>query len=440
MPLPNLWKDYFNLKSSPYFQTPLQKGSATKSLDMFVGREREKLQLLTAIGSSDSSRQAVAGRPGVGKTTLVQVVKNKASKEGYWVADDLIPVTTESSGMLLGQLLAGVYDAVNSNSASCGGDTHPAVTEAQPLVRIARLQLGNTSMNVSGLVLGLRLGASDSSSETISIPPDALILDGPRVLRNLLDYALENKAEGVLLHLNNLENLSDVDEKKAADRLRDIRDQALMLDGLHLIIVGTTSAILSTVNRYTQIKSVFSPPMILEELTLPDVYELLNKRYEALQNEPGKLYKKPIEDSTLEVLYKLFHGNLRGMLRSLEYGIQTLLSSCDTSDDVTFPITLQKILSVLKKPNQEELKEDLGSTNWNRILTWSEKVADPDSTQTQTTLSEIWGVNQVSTIMKTLIDAEAVEALPERHGREIQYRLTGKARLATSEHRERSEA
>jgi len=39
----------------------------------------------------------------------------------------------------------------------------------------------------------------------------------------------------VLLHLNNLENLSEVDAERAADVLRGIRDQALLLDGLHLI-------------------------------------------------------------------------------------------------------------------------------------------------------------------------------------------------------------
>lgn len=71
---------------------------------LFVGREQERQQLLSTIGGSRSSRQAVAGRPGLGKTTLVQAVKADALAAGYWVADELISITAESSSeVLLGQ-------------------------------------------------------------------------------------------------------------------------------------------------------------------------------------------------------------------------------------------------------------------------------------------------------------------------------------------------
>ena len=60
-----------------------------------------------------SSRQAVAGRPGIGKTTLVQTVKSDAQAAGYWTSDEIIPISAEEVGeQLLGQLLSGVYDAV----------------------------------------------------------------------------------------------------------------------------------------------------------------------------------------------------------------------------------------------------------------------------------------------------------------------------------------
>ena len=418
----NLW-DSFNLKSSPYFQTALEKGSETKSLNLFVGRQKEQRRLLTAIGSSDSSRQAVAGPPGIGKTTLVEVVKNEASEVGYWVADDIISVTTESSGMLLGQLLAGVYNAVDLASHGANVKDDPAVKEAHQLVCAVRLR--NTSMNV--MVAGV--GGGGGRSEMISNPPSALILDGPRVLRNLLDYAKKNEARGVLLHLNNLENLSKIDVKEAANRLRDIRDQALMLDGLHLIIVGATSAISSTVNLHPQIRSVFRPTVTLEKLNLSDVHKLLEKRYEALRNELNKPYQKPIDDRVVEKLYALFDGDLRGMLKSLEDGIETLLLDVTDVRDLSF--TLNDLFPVLKKQNQEELEEALDPKTWNHILTWAK--GDPDLPQTQDSLSKIWGIKgQVSTIINhELIPNGAVESLPEKHSRKIQYRLTSKARLAT---------
>ena len=438
MALPNLWKDFFNLKSSPYFQDPLQKDSATKSLKLFVGRKKEQKELLTTIGSSDSSRQAVAGRPGVGKTTLIQVIKNKASEAGYWVADEFISITMKSSEVLLGQILAGVYDAINS--AGHGTDNDPAVQEARQLVRIAKLKMQNININASGSVPGFSLGVGGGSSETISIPSDALILEGPRVLRKLLTYTQKKGAEGVLLHMNNLENLSDVDAEKAANRLRDIRDQALMIDGLHVIVVGHTSSVISTVNRYTQIRTVFSHPIILEGLTLPDVYQLLENRYGAFQDKSSEPFQKPIEDSAVEKLYKIFHGDLRNMLKSLEYGIKTLLLRSDNIDNLTLPFDLNDLLPVLKKQNEEELKVRLDLKNWERILIWANK--DPESTQTQDDLSKIWSIQQgqVSKIINNeLIPAGAVESLPEKRGREIQYSLTGNAVLATFQMKTESE-
>lgn len=423
MPLPNVW-EIFHLKSSPYFQTTLQKDSNTKPLSLFVGRQRELQRLLATIGSNLGSRQAVAGRPGLGKTTLVQVVKDRARTASYWTADDFISITTESSGVLLGQLLAGVYDAVVACNPDADDD--PAVEEAQQLVCSVRLRSGSMSVSVAGF------GVGGGGSEAVSTPPSALILDGPRILRNLLNYALRKGAKGVLLHLNNLENLSEADTRNTADVLRDIRDSALMLDGLHVIVVGATDAVRTVVNRHPQIRSVFSNPIILKELTLSNVYELLNNRYQALQIDANKPFRNPVEDSVVEKLYDIFRGDLRGMFKSLEDGMQTLL--LDMIDDAALPTGLNDLLSVLKKQNQEELKEELGPTRWRLVLQWAG--ADPGSIQTQTTLSNIWDldIEEVSDIMEKLANSGAVEALPKRPEREIDYLLTGKVRLATLDH------
>ena len=69
------WQDY-NLRGSPYFQDSLSRNARNTPLSLFVGRQRELQKLLIRIeGSLTGSRQAVAGRPGIGKTTLVEAVK-----------------------------------------------------------------------------------------------------------------------------------------------------------------------------------------------------------------------------------------------------------------------------------------------------------------------------------------------------------------------------
>jgi hypothetical protein len=406
MALPNLWGLY-NLRSSPFFQATLRADSQATPLHLFVGRHRERQLLLTTIGSSTSSRQAVAGRPGIGKTTLVQTVKADAQAEGYWSSDEIIPINAVgASEQLLGQLLSGVYDAVLANCPTAAG---PEVEAAQQLVRSIRLRGGGFTLSAYGVGIG------GSQSESVATPPGALLLDGPRVLRDLLRYAIGQGARGIVLHLNNLENLSEADASRAADLLRGIRDQALLHDGLHLIVVGT--------------RSVFSNPLVLEPLGLGDVEQLLANRYEALQLDQSRPWHSPVETAVVQRLYELFRGDLRGMLKALEDGITALLGLTSAGAEVA-PVGLEDLLLTLLQRNQAELQEQLGDTAWQRLLAWAQ--VDAAAVQTQAQLVELWQVKQpsVSQTLQQLIEAGAVEALPRRGREAIQYLMTGTARLA----------
>jgi hypothetical protein len=420
MALPNLWGLY-NLRSSPFFQATLRADSDATPLHLFVGRQLERQLLLTTIGSSASSRQAVAGRPGIGKTTLVQTVKGDAQAEGYWSSDEIIPIRAEgASEQLLGQLLSGVYDAVLANCPSAAG---PEVAAAQQLVRSIRLRGAGFSFSAFGL------GVGGSHSESVATPPGALLLDGPRVLRDLLRYAIGQGARGIVLHLNNLENLTEADASRAADLLRGIRDQALLHDGLHLIVVGTADAVRTVVQSHTQIRSVFCNPLVLEPLALSDVEQLLDNRYAALQLDPAKPWRSPVDRSVVQSLYQLFRGDLRGLLKALEDGITALLGLTTAGAEVA-PVGLDDLLLTLKQRNQAELQAQLGDTAWERLLIWA--AVDGTSIQTQAQLVELWAVKQpsVSQTLQQLIEAGAVEALPRRGREPIHYLITGTARLA----------
>ncbi|MCP9825039.1 AAA family ATPase [Synechococcus sp. EJ6-Ellesmere] len=357
----------------------MRADSQVTPLRLFVGRQRERQLLLTTIGSSASSRQAVAGRPGIGKTTLVQTVKANAQAGDYWSSDEIIPINAEgASEHLLGQLLSGVYDAVLANCPTAAG---PEVEAAQQLVRSIRLRGG-------------------SQSESVAPPPGALLLDGPRVLRDLLRYAIGQGARGIVLHLNNLENLSEADASRH--------------DGLHLIVVGTTDAVRT---------------VVLKPLALRDVEQLLANRYEALQLDPSSPWRSPVDIAVVQRLYELFRGDLRGLLKALEDGITALLGLTSAGAEVA-PVGLDDLLLTLRQRNQAELREQLGDTAWERLLGWAKE--DSASTQTQAQLVDLWQGKQpsVSQTLQQLIEAGAVDALPRRGREAIQYLMTGTARLA----------
>ena len=77
----------------------------------------------------------------------------------------------------------------------------------------------------------------------------------------------------------------------------------------------------TVVQSHTQIRSVFSNPLILEPLDLDDVKQLLANRYAALQLDPAKPWQPPATDAVVQGLYALFRGDLRGLLKALEDGI-----------------------------------------------------------------------------------------------------------------------
>ena len=104
----------YNLRESPFFQDTLRVGeSARYPLELFVGRERELDRLLRVIGSSPSSRQAIAGPAGVGKTTLAQRAKGEASAAGYLSRSEARSLASEltTDGLLI-RLLSYVCEAL----------------------------------------------------------------------------------------------------------------------------------------------------------------------------------------------------------------------------------------------------------------------------------------------------------------------------------------
>lgn len=417
--LPNHWH-VFHLRESPYFQTTLGNGPARYPLTLFVGRAAEIEQLLAGIGGSSSSRQAVGGAPGVGKTTLVQLVKTTAAHNGYWATTNLIPFHTgDTVERVLGRILEGVYEAVLT--ARPATTEHPAMQRAQQYVRAFRLMGGGGSISV----LGVGGGASRTTSAVT--PMDGLLLDGPRVIRELLGLALEGGARGVVLHLNNLENLAERDLANAADILRSLRDPVLLQDGLHIILVGTAEAVAATIMTHAQIRSVFSLQS-LGPLPVADVQALLEARYQHLALEPEEPVRPPVTRPTVARLYSLFQGDLRGLLKALEEGVSLLIGVVGKRPGA--PIPLAALRQVLQARYADLLAQTLTGARQRQLQQWAESLG-ATATPTQDKLKTLWGVSQpaVSQSLADLGRAGYVVTLQRRGLEPGTYAFTGASRL-----------
>jgi hypothetical protein len=289
---------------------------------------------------------------------------------------------------------------------------------AQVLVRVARLGTGGASLSAFGFGAGVSKG-------TTVVAPQEILIDGPRVMRDLMRLVRESDARGALLHLDNLENLSESDAARAAEILRDLRDVMLLHSGLHYVIAGTIDAVNIAVNTHQQIRSIVGT-LLLEPLAIEDVHRMLQARYAHLRADASAPLVPPVEDEAVAVLYRFFRGDLRGLLKALDDGVTPLIGLADT---VARPLTTAELRPVLQQRYAAELAALPEQARVEQLTRWG--TTDPAGVQTQKSLGTLWKVTQpaVSGGLTYLVRQGYVQALPRSGGTPTQYVLSGVGRL-----------
>lgn len=408
MALPNVWQ-LFNLAESPFFQQTLRAGQDKYPISLFVGRERDADRFLRTIaGSPDTSRQTVHGPVGIGKTTLVEHLKNQLAQERPRVLSYPTPVlvqSTDTADKLALKILSYVYDAVISNGDPTTRDLEPVET-ARQLIRAFKVAGGGGGLSV-GVPGGPSIGASASVSRAFVNPSTVQPLDVvPRLLEGLAGVVREHLGAGsVLVHLNNLENLTDEAAEHAAMVLRDLRDACFLVEGYHWLVVGTTEAIRQVISGVPQLRTAFSVPRALVPLAFEELVELLAKRYTHFRLDPKQPIREPVEREALRELYALFQGDLRGTLRALDQAAVELLGYGRT--DAAAPMTWADMHPVLRQAYGEELAGALTPTQAGYLTALVESGAAGaglDGTFTQKDVQAALGVAQstVSTLLGDL--------------------------------------
>jgi hypothetical protein len=357
------------------------------------------------------------------------MLKAVALQDGYLTTDALVPfVTGDTPEAFLGRVLSAVYDIILANRPMAGG--HEAMLAAQQMVRAARLATGGASASLFGVGGGVTKGI------TVVTPKDVLI-DGPRVLRDLLTLVRNSDARGLLLHLNNLESLSGRDLARAADLLQSLRDPMLMHEGLHVVLVGTTDAVNDVLGAHAQVRNVFRAPLLLEPLSLIEVHTLLRARYDIWRLHDDRPVHAPVEEEAVDRLFEVFQGDLRGLLKALDDGVEECIGLGATGDATAAtrsgsavpPVALPELARALQARYAAVMRGELDEARIAQLDQWA--TTDPDAVRTQRELMGLWSLSQgtVSTVLGTLVGAGYVIARPRQGNEPIQYTLSGKSRI-----------
>ncbi len=435
MAIRNLWS-LFNLKESPFFQEALELGGSRRPVEqLFVGRQQVTTRIMDTIGGGGgSSRQAISGSPGVGKTSLAQYVKAEASRDRYLSTPKAVVLGhADDTDSIAISILGYVYEAIVANGDA---DTRrqDAVQDVRQLVKAFRTTALSGGLNSP--IGGASFGRSQGHVTASTVRPRAMLAT---LLRDLAIVVRQHlHAAGVIVHVNNLENLAEADTAKAAQILRDVRDSALMIDGYHWLLVGTTEAIRDVVFGTDQVRTVVEGPRALSPLRVDEVLVVLGKRYEALRADAARPIIPPVTDEVVHDVFALFRGDLRGTMQALHTAAQELLSF---SEEATSPLTLTDVRAVLHERYGAELSARLGN-DADRLVILA-RHAPHGKAFVQKEARGWWNVSQGET-SKTVSDlvragyvvemaqqiASPQSPQPKQPGRRVtQYALSGAARL-----------
>lgn len=428
MAIPNHW-NAFNLRQSPFFQDTLWAGvDARYPLDLFVGREGESHRILRGIFGAPDSRQVIVGAPGRGKTTLVQYVKAKALDKGLLSnAEPVSVMSEERADELLVRILSYVYDTLYSFSSG-GLAKAGAMQSAQQLVLAFRVQSGGANASFSFSTPAGGVGGGLGGSRGLAYQQSSFVspvMVVPRLLVQLLELARAKikPCEGIIVHLNNMENLSDKDGEATGRMLRDLRDLFLR-DGYHYLLVGTPDIVRTAIAPHAQLRSVFMIGDPLAALTLPEFTLLLRRRYQYLRLNPRKPAIAPVAVNALTELYQLFAGDLRGVLNALDYSADLLVGYMGRASAA--PMKRGEIHAVLRQRYLTEAAARLTPASLQHL----ETLVDVNATFQQVELAERWKVSQ-ALVSKTMTEWQRFGYVREvsREGRRLIYGLTGLAKV-----------
>ncbi|HET7234753.1 MAG TPA: AAA family ATPase [Longimicrobium sp.] len=320
----SLWHLY-NLRESPFFQEQLTADpEARYPIELFVGRTAEVERLVSGVRQKrdSSSRQTVQGPPGIGKSTLVQQVKAHVAADGVVSHPGSVSVAhADTTQTVLLRILGYVYAAILGNTTNLALLDRPAMVTAKQLVIAFQARGGG-----GGLTIPAVGGVNLNVSTQYITPTTSIEVLVPNVLAELSTLVREQMgASGVLVHLDNLENLSDRDADAASRIVRDLRDPVLMAQGYHWVLVGTNESVRTVVGSTLQVRDVFSMPRPLLPLSLEEVRELLGRRYAHLRVDASKPFREPVMPDAVADLHAVFGGNVRGLLLAMEESAQALI-------------------------------------------------------------------------------------------------------------------
>lgn len=303
--LKDIWELY-GVKENPFSTTPILVQGGSIPVDCFVGRTEYINRLSKILASKGGSRTFIYGDVGVGKTSFVNVVRNSAYTKGFFTHFKEITTQDEwGADEFILNTLSAIYSTLKLLKEKPISDS--LYKKLESLFEIGKINI-NAGISVAGFG-----GNFSSEKSTDKLPSFSL----HHFFSEIIEDIIKHTKKEVIIHYNNLELITERKLRMIFDNLRDF----FQTKRVHFIFIGNLTAysIMQSIPRFSSILT--DTPFHIEFLKLEEVNQIIRKRFEYLRISEKYNVIRPFNDDTLEVLYKLFDGNIRDILNSLSTAV-----------------------------------------------------------------------------------------------------------------------
>ena len=344
-PEPSIWSIY-GLKGNPFTTDAILIKEGFLPFETFVGRQEEIKTLSTILRMADGTRTIVTGDTGVGKTTFVNYIREKAiTKNKFFTHLKEIEVEENwSSGNFISHTLASIYNTIDRIKL----DTFSPRLKRRLSYLFDILDISNSGFSLN--VLGT--GGGYNHARQINNPKITNeLLKG--LFRAVVEELKRIGFDQIILHYNNLENLPKEKMIKLFVSLRDF----LQNTKVHFIFVGG-EPLPSAIYEEDKVRSIFVYGNIeLNVFSYEEIIEILELRIKYLTNKGMRAFK-PYEDGTIRELHKIHEGNIRDILNSLSVAmIEIIKENPNEPVILTKNKVRAKLKNILKKRYLSRMSE-----------------------------------------------------------------------------------
>lgn len=315
----NIWNLY-GLQDNPFNTDPLTPYGTELPIDKtFLGRQEEREKLKRIIHSNKTIRIQIYGDIGVGKTSFVNYIKHELRGNYFTPLAELSIQYNWTPEEFMFNTISLLYTTIDRTETIRNKIDGTMLQKWSIIFGTNRGQSESVSGSIGASLgnIGGNLGGGVDRSQSYGVPQlNSTTLK--ILLQDVLDELLRIGYRGAIIHYNNLELVQDKGEKQLKRIMNGIRG-FMQVRGAHFIFVSDRT-LYELFQKLQRVEDIFKVSMMLKPFGIEEIKAIIEKRIELL-SMPGVKAIRPFDEEALKLLYKVYNGNLRGILRGLECAI-----------------------------------------------------------------------------------------------------------------------